>query len=58
MLEDSVNGVKAALAAGMTAWGVSGGGHMDDHLRANLVEAGAQRSVADWAEGAALLAAR
>jgi len=57
VLEDSVNGVKAGLAAGMTVWGFSGGGHMDKHLRANLVVAGAERVVADWVEGAALLAA-
>jgi HAD superfamily hydrolase (TIGR01509 family) len=50
VIEDSVNGVKAGLAAGMTVWGFSGGGHMDDALSARLAGAGAHRLVADWAE--------
>jgi HAD superfamily hydrolase (TIGR01509 family) len=50
VIEDSVNGVKAGLAAGMTVWGFSGGGHMDDALSARLHDAGAQRLVAHWAE--------
>jgi beta-phosphoglucomutase-like phosphatase (HAD superfamily) len=57
VLEDSVNGVKAGLAAGMTVWGFGGGGHMDDAVCASLAEAGAHRLVGDWDEARALLAA-
>ena len=49
VLEDSVNGVKAGLAAGMVVWGFAGGGHMTEALRANLLAAGAERIVDDWA---------
>jgi HAD superfamily hydrolase (TIGR01509 family) len=56
VIEDSVNGVKAALAAGMTVWGFSGGSHMNETLSALLKDAGAHRQVADWAEARALLA--
>lgn len=55
VIEDSVNGVKAGIAAGMTVWGFAGGGHMDDGMAAWLIEAGAERVVGDWAEGARLL---
>ncbi|MCA8899867.1 MAG: HAD family hydrolase [Hyphomonas sp.] len=41
VIEDSVNGVKAARAAGMTAWGFTGGGHADAGLSGRLAEAGA-----------------
>lgn len=57
VLEDSVNGVIAAKAAGMTVWGFLGGGHAHEGLGARLVEAGAARLVRDWAEAARLLAA-
>jgi beta-phosphoglucomutase-like phosphatase (HAD superfamily) len=57
VIEDSVNGVKAGLAAGMTVWGFSGGGHMDEMMRELLVEAGAHRQVADWAEAKKLFSA-
>lgn len=53
-LEDSVNGVRSALAAGMTVWGFAGGGHMDAGSSARLIEAGADRVVADWPEAAGL----
>lgn len=56
-LEDSVNGVRSALAAGMTVWGFAGGGHMDAGSSARLVEAGAERVVADWDEASGLFAA-
>ncbi len=55
-IEDSVNGVRAALAAGMTVWGFAGGGHVDAHGAARLVEAGAHEMVDTWAEAAARFA--
>jgi HAD superfamily hydrolase (TIGR01509 family) len=54
VIEDSVNGVKAALAAKMRVWGFAGGGHMDDGGRARLSAAGAERIVEDWNAAAAL----
>lgn len=41
VVEDSVNGVRAARAAGMTAWGFTGGGHADAGLAGRLAQAGA-----------------
>lgn len=57
VIEDSVNGVTAARAAGMRVWGFAGGGHMTPRLAARLTEAGAERIVADWAEAETLFAA-
>jgi HAD superfamily hydrolase (TIGR01509 family) len=54
VIEDSVNGVKAALAANMRVWGFAGGGHMDDAGCARLAAAGAERIVDDWAAAALL----
>jgi len=54
VIEDSVNGVKAALAANMRVWGFAGGGHMEDGGCARLTAAGAERIVDDWAAAAAL----
>jgi HAD superfamily hydrolase (TIGR01509 family) len=51
-LEDSANGVRAAVAAGMTAWGFTGGGHCDDDTAAALIAAGAERVLAHWDEAA------
>lgn len=48
VLEDSVNGVTAARAAGMRVWGFTGGGHMDAPSGARLLAAGAERLVVDW----------
>ncbi|HEY5347409.1 MAG TPA: HAD family hydrolase [Rhizomicrobium sp.] len=56
VIEDTVNGVRAALAANMQVWGFLGGGHMNDVSRARLVAAGAHRIVADWREAGVLLA--
>lgn len=42
VLEDSVNGIRAAVDAGMTAWGFSGAGHTDPGLADRLTDAGAQ----------------
>ncbi|KDA02094.1 HAD family hydrolase [Hyphomonas oceanitis] len=44
VIEDSVNGVKAARAAGMTAFGFTGGGHADAGLCERLIAAGAVAS--------------
>ncbi len=54
VIEDSVNGVLAARAAGMEVWGFLGGGHMDEAAGTRLTSAGAERLVADWREAAAL----
>ena len=56
VLEDSVNGVIGARAAGMTVWGFLGGGHADDDLGARLVAAGAECLVRDWPDATRLLA--
>ena len=56
VLEDSVNGVVGAKAAGMTVWGFLGGGHAHDRLGERLIAAGAKRLVKDWPEAARLLA--
>ena len=50
VIEDSVNGVLAARAAGMRVWGFLGGGHMSPRMAVPLAEAGAERIVKDWAE--------
>ena len=50
VIEDSVNGVRAGRAAGMRVWGFLGGGHMDDHAGARLLEAGAERLIQDWSQ--------
>ena len=54
VIEDSINGVRAALAAGMRVWGFLGGGHHDADSGARLIAAGAERIVADWPEATAL----
>jgi beta-phosphoglucomutase-like phosphatase (HAD superfamily) len=48
VLEDSANGIAAARAAGMTVWGFTGGGHMDETTGARLLAAGAERLLPDW----------
>jgi len=55
VIEDSVNGVRAGVAAGMTVWAFVGGDHCDAALGEHLVEEGAERWVADWAEARALM---
>jgi beta-phosphoglucomutase-like phosphatase (HAD superfamily) len=56
VIEDSVNGVKAALAAGMTAWGFTGGGHADAGLAGRLAAAGAHNVFTSHRDIAAALA--
>lgn len=43
VVEDSVNGVSAGVAAGMKVWGFTGGGHADAGLQDRLMAAGAQK---------------
>ena len=50
VIEDSVNGVLAGVAAGMQVWGFTGGGHADDGLAARLADAGAHRVFGSFAE--------
>ena len=49
-VEDSLNGVRAAAAAGMTVIGFTGGGHCGPHHAARLKDAGAAHVTADMAE--------
>ncbi|HEY0302435.1 MAG TPA: HAD family hydrolase [Rhizomicrobium sp.] len=56
VIEDSVNGVTAGIAAGMRVWGFSGGGHMTPRIAEHLTQAGAERIVANWAEAEGLFA--
>lgn len=49
VLEDSFNGVKAGLAAGMTVWGFTGGGHCYAGYGERLAEAGAHQVVPNYA---------
>jgi HAD superfamily hydrolase (TIGR01509 family) len=50
VIEDSVNGVRAGLAAGMTVWAFVGGGHCDAQMGAHLMEEGAGRIIESWVE--------
>ncbi|EAQ29696.1 hypothetical protein NAP1_02950 [Erythrobacter sp. NAP1] len=49
VIEDSVNGVRAAKAAGMTAIGFTGGGHCDAGLEQRLMANGADTVVSSHA---------
>lgn len=57
VIEDSVNGVVAARAAGMRVWGFLGGGHAHDGLKARLTEAGAEWIATGWPDVARALPA-
>ncbi len=50
VIEDSVNGVLAGLAAGMTVWGFAGGGHADETLKSRLLDAGAAEAFSSHGE--------
>ena len=56
VIEDSINGVMAARAAGMTVWGFLGGAHMSARAGERLTAAGAARLVGDWTEARELFA--
>jgi beta-phosphoglucomutase-like phosphatase (HAD superfamily) len=57
VIEDSVNGVRAGVAAGMSVWGFTGGAHSAASVGEELAKAGAQRVVTGWPEAQALFAA-
>ena len=48
VVEDSVNGVKAGAAAGMTVWGFIGGGHCFDGHGESLRSAGSERIIENF----------
>lgn len=50
VIEDSVNGVKAGRAAGMTVIGFTGGAHADQGLADRLTQAGAHRVAGSFAD--------
>lgn len=50
VIEDSVNGVKAGRAAGMTVIGFTGGAHADAGLADRLTEAGAHHVAASFTD--------
>ncbi len=57
VLEDSVNGVSAGVAAGMTVWGFAGGGHIFEGHTERLQAAGATRIISHFADLPAAIAA-
>lgn len=57
VIEDSVNGVAAGVAAGMTVWGFAGGGHMTPRVAGQLTHAGAERVLGSWSEAQVLFEA-
>ena len=54
-VEDSINGVKSAVAAGMTAIGFVGGGHCSPRLGSRLSDAGAIHVARDMPDLAQIL---
>ncbi len=54
-VEDSVNGVKSAIAAGMTVIGFVGGGHCSPRLGERLNDAGARQVARDMPDLAGIL---
>jgi HAD superfamily hydrolase (TIGR01509 family) len=49
VIEDSINGVRGGVAAGMTVWGFTGGSHIDGDGAGALIGAGAARVIGSWA---------
>ncbi|MFZ4069260.1 MAG: HAD family hydrolase [Caulobacterales bacterium] len=56
VVEDSVHGVRAGVAAGAAVWGFTGGGHADAGLAGRLRAAGASLVFGDFAAMAAHVA--
>lgn len=56
VIEDSRNGVRAGLAAGMTVWGFIGGAHCFPSHAAMLQDTGAARVLTSWREAADIFA--
>ncbi len=50
VIEDSVNGVKAAVAASMEVWGFVGGSHATENLHEQLIQAGANRIFSNYTD--------
>ena len=50
VIEDSIHGIEAAVAAGMTAIGFTGGSHADDKLGRRLKDRGARHVVSSHAD--------
>jgi HAD superfamily hydrolase (TIGR01509 family) len=48
VIEDSVNGVRAARAAGMRVWGFLGGSHLKNRTGEHLLDVGAERILREW----------
>jgi HAD superfamily hydrolase (TIGR01509 family) len=57
VIEDSVNGVCAARAAGMQVWGFLGGGHMGMSRGPYLERAGASKLLSDWSHATRVFSA-
>jgi HAD superfamily hydrolase (TIGR01509 family) len=58
VIEDSVPGVTAGVAAGMTVWGFTGGPHLPADIDVRLTRAGASRLLKSMAELPSLLLQR
>lgn len=58
VIEDSVPGVTAGIAAGMTVWGFTGGPHLPSDQAARLARAGAKQFFNDMAELPSLVASQ
>ena len=58
VLEDSVQGVKAGLAAGMEVWGFLGGGHCFEGHDQRLIDAGSHQIITDFSSFLSVLERR